>query len=310
MSRDHKTKFPTEPGPSGWREILDKLLKSQRARSISNKHIHSEAREAGLNHISEIQQMADAIPGNILGQPLDRSTLTAGTVNTRSKVFALYEIKSPACITAIEEEDAEAFDKAYDEQHKDHVLTIIQNTGQYAPGAGGKRAAGKTEKSARAAAAATEILEPAPTPVRWRLHLEDRDDVKPPVSRTLDNVSIVPGNQDLWVGENGYLSAIVRCHEAKWGGVAVAVTSCLLTFIPKRGSKRSVNPPALKDAILYNGHGDRVVVERIDRYTVRVRTAKEDGKKLGPLARSNYPVRCGLLSRQQRTMSSSAKCAC
>jgi hypothetical protein len=132
-------------------------------------------------------------------------------------------------------------------------------------------------------------LEPPPTGTP--LTLDDRDDTKPPVSRTLGNVSIVERSQgaNFVVGKDGFLSAIVRCHEAKWGGLAVAATSVTLTFVPKRPPKRSANPPPLKDIVLFNGRGDRIIVERLDRYAVRVRTVAEPGKKARPIGEIDLP---------------------
>jgi hypothetical protein len=130
-----------------------------------------------------------------------------------------------------------------------------------------------------------------PPPTGTPLTLEDRVDTKPPVSRTLGNVSIVELSQgaNFVVGADGFLSAIVRCHEAKWGGLAVAATSVTLTLIPKRPSKRSANPAPLKDIVLFNGHGDRIIVERLDRYVVRVRTVAEAGKKARPIGEIELP---------------------
>lgn len=132
---------------------------------------------------------------------------------------------------------------------------------------------------------------PGPPLTGTPLTLEDRDDAKPPISRTLGNVGIVESSQGarFVVGADGFLSAIVRCHEAKWGGLAVAATSVTLTLIPKRPSKRSANPPPLRDIVLFNGHGDRIVVERLDRYAVRVRAVAEPGKKARPIGEIDLP---------------------
>lgn len=289
MSRGNRTKFRTEQERSGWKEILDWLVNSQLARSVSSGNIRSEAQADGLNHIAELQQMADAIPGNIPGKPLDRSTLDAGSSNTRSKVFALYKIQSPHCLKAIENEDASAFGKAYEEQHNSHVLDIKPNTGQYAPGAGGKRAEALAARVTSEGTAGTPHT--AAAPVGAPLALEDRDDTEKPVSRTLGNVSIVEvfQSKNFVVGADGYLSAFVRCHAAKWGGLAVAATSVTLTLVPKRRPKRSINPPPLKDVVLFNGHRDRIIVERLDRYTVRVRAVADPDKKVRPIGEIDLP---------------------
>lgn len=130
-----------------------------------------------------------------------------------------------------------------------------------------------------------------PPPTGTSLTLEDRHDTKPPVSRTLGNVSIVEFYQGAGfvVEADGFLSAIVRCHEAKWGGLAVAATSVTLTLIPKRPPKRSANPPPLRDIELFNGRGDRVIVERLDRYAVRVRAVTEPAKKARPIGEIDLP---------------------
>jgi hypothetical protein len=262
----------------GWKAILGYLKNDQTARNVSNRYICEAAKSDGLNTITELGEMAAAIPCH-------RSTLDSGSAGTRSSVIRLYAANHPACIAAINGNDAEALKKAYETLHKDHVFDVPpENVGKYAPGAGGKREA--AEKQALANEPVGEVYV---TQLGTPLLLEDHEDVLLPVSKTLGNVSVQLPKQRIAVGADGHLSATVRCHAAKWAGLSVAVTSCLLTLIPSREIKRVPHLPPLKETRIMNGRGDTIIVERVDRYTIRLSVAESPGKKPGSIGEVELP---------------------